>query len=311
MANNILEQIEREYSLIRKRNLAITSSALNRARSNPRFSEIEREIKTLNFEIAKAEEFYNDEAKASELKISRAKLSEEKNALLHTMGINPHDLEKKYTCNTCKDTGFVNGKPCSCFNEKWKKYNFSALGIEPTASVSFADDTAKKTEKLEKTYSALKKFVEKFPNTNTRNFLFMGKTGCGKTFLASAVATELSNKGFNSIFLTATSLNQLFLKMHLSSFSERVDYMSMLINCDFLVIDDLGAENTYKNVTHECLLALISERLAKRKHTIITTNLTQDEILERYNERLFSRITEKNSSVTILFEDFNFRKEKI
>ena len=56
--------------------------------------------------------------------------------------------------------------------------------------------------------------------------------------------------------------------MHLSSFSERIDYLSALIDCDFLVIDDLGTENIYTNVTIECLLALVSERLAKKKHTI-------------------------------------------
>jgi len=304
---NILELIEREYAITRENNRKKADFYLSKARADRDFANNEKRLKSLNFEIAKAEQFDLDKDKAIRLKNEKQAIINEQEDILKSLKISAALLTVKYTCPTCKDTGFVNGKPCRCFKEKWKRLTFESLGIDPIPAITFKNDTVKKNEKLEKVYCALKKYVEKFPLTNTHNFLFTGKTGCGKTFLASAVAGELAKKGFNCIFLTATRLNQLFLKMHTSNYVDRTDYLEILTNCDFLVIDDLGTENIFKNVTIEYLLALISERLAKSKHTIITTNLNSDEIMERYNERFFSRITEKRSSAIINFDGTNFR----
>jgi len=310
MVNNILEEIEREYRITRQKNEQKAKFYLSKALLLPDFKEVESKLKSIKIDIAKAEFFELDTDKALKLKEEQSQLLKKRTEILNKANIREEFLKVTYTCKDCKDTGFLNNKPCHCFNEKWKRLNFEKLGISPVPDLTFKNDTASKTEKLTKTYEKLKKYVEKFPNTNVHNFLFTGTTGCGKTYLASMVAGEISKKGYNTVFLTATELNQLFHQMHCSPYSDRIDYMNMLIRCDFLVIDDLGTENRYNNVTVEYFLALISERLAKNKHTIVTTNLTQNEIMDRYNERFFSRITEKKTSAVISFEDINFRTKK-
>ena len=122
MANNILELIEKEYKFIRERNDSVVAAALMKARQNEDYKELENKIKTLNFEIAKTEHFLFDAEKANELRKTREDLISEKNEILKRLNLTPSDLEKRYTCKMCRDTGFINGKPCYCFNEKWKKY---------------------------------------------------------------------------------------------------------------------------------------------------------------------------------------------
>lgn len=310
MANGILKEIEREYEILRTANEEKARRNYYAAMADKEFSEIEKSIKALNFAIAKAEQFELDENKTLRLKKEKEVLTDKRSARLKILGLAEKDVAVQYNCKICKDTGFINGIPCRCFKEKWKIHSFAALGIAPTPTLTFADDTAAKPVMTEKLYITAKKYVENFPNGKTHNFLFIGKTGSGKTHLASIMAGELAKKGFNCIFLTATELNQLFLKMHVTNFNERPDYMGILLGCDFLVIDDLGTENVYKNVTCECFFTLISERLAKHKHTVITTNFTPDEIMEKYNERFFSRVTEKKTTAVITFADVNFREQK-
>ena len=64
---------------------------------------------------------------------------------------------------------------------------------------------------------------------------------------------------------------------------------------DLLVIDDLGTEPILNNVTVEYITAVISERLAKQKAFIITTNLSFDETKIKYTDRLSSRLSENNT----------------
>lgn len=310
MAQNIITDIEREYLLIRNENKRLLDKNFELARRSEAFCNNESAIKETTFEMTKAEFFDGDLDKAKILKQRLSELKLTRASILKKLNLKESDLTLKYTCEECKDTGYVNGCTCKCFNEKWKAHTFATLNVKPTATLTFKDDTATKSPKLTRLYDTFKKYVEKFPHTNTNNFLFTGKTGCGKTYLATIIAGELTKKGFNSVFVTASEINQLFLKMHLAPYSERIDFLSALMSCDFLVIDDLGTENIYKNVTTEYLLSLISERLAKGKHTIITTNLEGDEIMLRYNERLFSRITEKRFSAVVKFEDTNFRTNK-
>ena len=97
------------------------------------------------------------------------------------------------------------------------------------------------------------------------------------------------------------------LKYHTSFSSDRNLYLDIVNTCDFLVIDDLGAEPVLQNVTNEYLLGIITERLRQGKHTVVTTNLTPEEIQEKYNDRIFSRLTEKKFSRAVEFPEDNLR----
>ena len=300
-------EIEREYREIRARNREIADANLSRAMKNKYFAEVQNAIKALNFQIAKHEFYEGDIHAAEEEKTAREKLLLKRSRLLEEMGIKEEDLTVKFDCPDCKDTGYIEGRPCKCFEEKRRKHMLINLGIRSLPLLTFDDDTAQKPEFLTKLYEKMKKYVEYFPGGNTQNFIFTGMTGCGKTYLASIVAGEILHKGFDAIMVTATELNQTFLKMQRFMPSDRPDYLGILIDCDFLVIDDLGSEILYSNITLDNFYTLISARHAKNMHTFITTNLNETELGERYGDRFFSRIADKRNSAIIRFPEEDLR----
>ncbi len=80
-----------------------------------------------------------------------------------------------------------------------------------------------------------------------------------------------------------------------------------MLDCDVLVIDDLGTESTLKNVTKEYLYTVINERWLHGKTTVITTNLTPAELMNRYGESIASRILDKNKAIALLLDTKNTR----
>ena len=78
---------------------------------------------------------------------------------------------------------------------------------------------------------------------------------------------------------------------------EKKDILDKYLSCELLCIDDLGTENLIKNVTVEYLYLIINERLQSGKNTIITTNLDLQQIMQNYDERIFSRIANKQECI--------------
>ena len=101
------------------------------------------------------------------------------------------------------------------------------------------------------------------------------------------------------IYMSAFRLNQLFLNYHTCAVGEKNNILEPLLECDLLCIDDLGCEQLLNNVTIPMLTMLINERNISSKKTVITTNLTLDDIRERYDYRLCSRLIDKNVSLCL------------
>lgn len=92
----------------------------------------------------------------------------------------------------------------------------------------------------------------------------MGKCGSGKTFAASCMAKAISDKGYSVIMLSSFAFANRMLKYHVALSSEKLQYLEPLLDCDLLVIDDLGSENIIKNVTVEYLFHVINERMSAK-----------------------------------------------
>ena len=119
--------------------------------------------------------------------------------------------------------------------------------------------------------------------------------------LASATARTLIRRGHSAIVMSAAEFNSLMLKCHTSPYSEREGLLADVMSAEMLVIDDLGTEPRYNNVTCEYLLLVLDERTSKRLTTVVTTNLSPDRILHVYNERIYSRLFDKRRSLTLAF----------
>ena len=212
-------------------------------------------------------------------------------------------LAEKFNCSKCKDSGYVDGKMCSCLKKEisnllLEESNFGKL-------VSF--ESAKKTAPKE--YQKLYEKLEEWCHSDfKKNLIFIsGKVGIGKTYLTTAIANELIEEGKIVKLVTAFQMSRDFKEYR---FTHNEALLDKYLTCEFLFIDDLGTETLYKSITIELLFHVINERRIRKLCTIITSNLTLDEIYDRYDERIFSRIVDRDSSININMEGLDLRINK-
>ena len=67
---------------------------------------------------------------------------------------------------------------------------------------------------------------------------------------------------------------------------EARERLERYLACDLLIVDDLGSEMT-TSFDISSLYTLINTRLVSRRPTIISSNLTADELTGRYSEAVF------------------------
>lgn len=285
-----------------------------KAKENEAYNEKDKEEKELTFQIGKLSAAGE---KTANLEEKLQKTREVKAKILKKMKIDPGSLVPNYSCKKCDDTGYVaGGKPCECLKKRLNALLIKECGAgkQDLASFENFNENLIKNEKQRLTLLKLKKKFEEFASSfpkNTPNFIILsGKTGVGKTFLVECFATSLIKKMFLVSFVSAFGMNNLLLGYHTSFDENKQTFLDALLDPDCLVIDDLGTEPILKNVTREYLLNILSERSRMNKPTIITTNLSPDEILARYNERIFSRLCNKRESFLAHIDGDDLRLSK-
>jgi len=165
---------------------------------------------------------------------------------------------------------------CEQMTQEYKR-----IGIDPL----FWKLPVFKVEQGNKTaFEAVERFIKN--PTNKGLFLF-GKAGTGKTHLAVKIAQEVK-----SLRVRFIKVPRLLLELK-SNFDgkgwENEQIIDRLANVDLLILDDLGAEKASEWVA-ETIFVLIDERYGNMRPTIITSNLSPDELVERLGDRIFSRI---------------------
>ncbi len=232
-----------------------------------------------------------DEPHKSEMKKLLDERKAEMKRVLTKLNIDEKTLRPKYFCKTCGDTGYVNNAMCSCLlNELSKLLLKESQIVNPAYTFELAEESDKHNLSV---YKAAKEITL----AGSKNLLLTGNTGTGKTYLITACANLAISVNKSALFFTAYNLNSMFLEAHLSDFRIRQSLLDALTDTDILIIDDLGTEIVYKNVTAEYLFAVLNERIARRKQTFISTNLTLADIRDRYDERIFSRLVDQSSTV--------------
>ena len=117
-----------------------------------------------------------------------------------------------------------------------------------------------------------------------------GETGLGKTHLSLAIAAEAINKGFNVIYGSAHYFFSMIERERFGRSTESDGTTeSKLLECDLLIIDDLGSEFITQFTVAE-LYCIINDRMLRGLPTIISSNLDPEELEKHYNNRISSRI---------------------
>ena len=306
----ILQICLNEIAKSRNNAQQIATNNLMKARSIPGFVEIEKQERMLTFEIGKLKALGED-CKNKILKLKETQKN--KQELLEKNNIQPDSLIPNYSCKLCEDTGYISGTICKCLSEKMHKKLLESCGVSEKSLASFdqLDHTIAKSQthqlQLEKIKKYLENLCQDYPNTKIRSIVLSGKTGVGKTFLSECLANEFLKKGYMASFITAFALGNIMLSYHTCFDSQKQSYLDAVLEPDLLVIDDLGTEPIFKNVTIEYLYLVLNERACKNKITLITTNLDLSAILSRYNERIFSRLANKRTGLMTFIDGSDLR----
>lgn len=225
-----------------------------------------------------------------------AELSDSKQKLLASYGYPSDYLEPIYDCPDCQDTGYINGSKCHCFRRQMITLLYEQSGIQEMLSennFSTLSEEFYEGEDLERFRAAVDschEFIRQFPEGCPNLFLY-GTVGTGKSFLSGCIAKELLDKGHSVIYFSAV---QLFDLLSEYSFDKNKDSLynpyEDLYNCDLVIIDDLGTEIANNFVTSK-LFNCLNERQLRKKSTIISSNLSLEELKSLYSDRIFSRVT--------------------
>ena len=227
-------------------------------------------------------------------------------------------LENVWACPICRDTGYVGQgaekRRCGCFEKRVQRLiheNGSPLDRENFAAFNplLIPDDPLPDSKLTQRALAVKvrdrclAYARNYPNNDKPTLLLSGQTGLGKTFLLRCIFADLLDRGADAQMVTAY---QAFSAMRAYHMGEG-DAFQAMVERPVLLLDDLGAEPMMKNITVEYLFLLVNERLTARRHTVIATNLDDEKLLERYGERLYSRLFDRQSGEALALRGKDLR----
>ena len=325
LKNDQYNQILREYDERRFRNKRELDKRIQESYGAiPKLKDLEDELISLSARSGRLALFGDTEA-LDELKKKSDRLIEQQKKLLVDNGYPEDYLRIRYQCSRCKDTGFIGNEKCRCFKQAiadmiyegsnlksvLERENFSTFSFK-YYSDDFIDESIglSPLSNMQKIVAGCKSFIRHFDKKHD-NLLFLGNTGVGKTFLANCIAKELLDRGYTVIYLTAFRLFDILEKYKFGKEDDNsltaANQFEYILDCDMLIIDDLGTELSNSFTTSQLYL-IINERLLRQKSTLISTNLSLDNLNANYSERIYSRIISNYCIRRIVGEDIRLQK---
>lgn len=286
----------------------------------PELDGIQRKLAQIGLNISKVFLYSADkQADIEQLMQESLALQEKKKALLTQNGYSENALDVQFTCPVCRDTGFVNSRRCKCHNALLKDIERSDLAkIAPIDDCTFdtfdvryypdqiMENGISPRDKAERIKKSCSKYAVNF-SRGSKNIMFMGGTGLGKTHLSLAIANVVINKGYSVVYGTSQNILSDLQNENFGRNDNLRYYERAVLNCDLLIIDDLGTE--FKSAyTVACLYNIINSRLSAKLPTIISTNFTLDELEDKYDQRITSRITGEYSQLVLVGNDIRYIK---
>ena len=230
-------------------------------------------------------------------------------------------LDESPICSLCGGSGYVGANMCECLRELCRQEQKREVSILSGGRESFSQFRleyypdrldpkcgAIPREVMELNLQICRRYALNFSEFSG-NLLFVGNTGLGKTFLSACIARTVADRGFSVAYETASGL---FAKLERARFepSEEIRRETdRFLNCDLLILDDLGTEMPGVFVT-SALYSLLNDRLLLGRPMVISTNLNIDEIGRRYNPQIASRLHGNFTRLTFVGEDIRVLKDR-
>lgn len=334
MNSSNLKTLLTEYE---KKRLQAIYDAENRKnelyQKEPKLQQIDDKLSKTAINISKKMIVCKDSSLLDELNKKVSYLRDEKEKILSSLGKDENYLKPYYECSDCKDTGYITNHHestmCHClkqklFNLEYNKSNLSNLEKENFDYFSFdlySDEINEEKyhskisprKNIEFIYKLSQKFIEDFDNIGTKNLLFTGNTGLGKSFLSSCIANEILKMGKTVLYQTAPVMLDTIMDYRFGKANASKNIYDNLLNVDLLIIDDLGTE-CINNMKFSELFNIINTRLLnsnKVTKTIISTNLSLDNLFSTYDERIVSRLIGNYNICYFFGDDIRFKNKKM
>lgn len=267
----------------------------------PELADIEQAMSRSSLQVARAVlDGGNVEATVERIKQENLAMQTQMAELLRRAGEKATDMQPQYECPHCRDTGYVNGHICSCFSALMREAacrricRFSPMKLTDfhTLDLSYYPNTTdtrtgiSPRSRMAEVIQYARFYAEDF-SLQSPNLLLTGPTGTGKTHVSLAIAKQVSDKGYSVVYSPVQQLVNQLEKEHFGRSNDNSE--EILLQCDLLVLDDLGTEFC----TPFCVSALynlINSRALEERPTIISTNMNAKQLRERYGEQITSRI---------------------
>ncbi len=269
--------------------------------------------------LQRMQEGQKDELK--QLKETIRKIGEKRRAILSKNGYPENYLDPVYSCPDCRDTGFIHGQKCHCFQKMQMRFiyqqshiaaivrtqNFEHFDLNRFDNTHPVDGAGGRTNRqyMAEVRSMLLEWTENFDRQHG-NVLLMGNPGTGKTFLINCVAKALMDSYHSVIYLTSTDLFETFSRGMRHEDAEQEETEEAILQSDLLVIDDLGTEmnNSY---TTSRLFYVLNQRMVLQRSVIISTNLNFRAMQDRYSDRIVSRLMAGYDIIPLYGDDQRLR----
>lgn len=298
-------------------------------RRQPRLRELDRAIGGTMAELAglaiSGKPIQADGPEIADIRRRNLELQAQRAELLHTLGYEPDALDPTPACAKCGDSGWAGAEMCTCLKELCAQEQMKAL----TALLNLTDEQnfdrlrldvysdqpweGKRSpqENMKRVVTVCEGFARRFPDYPLHNLLLSGGTGLGKTFLSGCIAREVSGRGYSVVYDTAISLFSTFeakkFSRDLGQERQARDDTRRYLNCDLLILDDLGSELTTP-LAQSTLYEVVNSRLQGGKHTIISTNLSMEQISARYTPQVVSRLAGAYQELTFYGDDIRLMR---
>ncbi len=332
MADFVLKQLLKEYE--KKRFIANTNFEYKKAsfyKEHPELEDINNKLN--NYAIALSKVILeNNTEKAQKMKEEFENLKLKKETILKNLNLPNDFFVPDYECKLCNDTGYIvdeNNKSvlCNCIKQKLFniKYNSSNIGDLNKENFSTFDTSLYSTEinkdkfkanisprdNIENVRKIAEHFIENFDDPNEKNLLFTGNTGLGKTFLSNCIANELLKQDKTILYQSASSMLDSIIDYKFGKEEVSENIYKNILTVDLLIIDDLGTENINALKFAELFNIINTRLLNQNKHitkTIISTNLTMENLFKNYDERIVSRLVGYYNICRFFGDDIRFIK---
>ena len=252
---------------------------------------------------------------------------EELSSLLTANGYPADALEDKPLCAKCGDTGWRGAQMCECLKKLCAQeqiqelsklldlgeQSFDAFRLDYYSDQLWPGRASSPRTNMDLVYEVCLNYAQKFGRFHFKNLFLTGAPGLGKTFLSACIARSVSEQGFSVVYDTAGNIFAQFENRKFQRDAEGVqtarDETRRYLNCDLLILDDLGSELTTQ-FTQSALYELINTRLVSDRRTVISSNLTPEDVVRRYTPQISSRLLGEFYILHFFGDDIRLLKRK-